>query len=1109
MVDLSENPVDLPPSLSYEKSKPNSSYTNQSHEGWCDWGNKPEIGFFVGREYEQSVLTKWILEDNCRFVSIFGMGGMGKTALSLLLSHSVKENFEYIIWRDLVNIHSVYDFLQDIITFLSDHVSYYSQNSLDEQISMLLSYLKKHRCLIILDNLESILQSGEYSGQYQKEYENYGILFESICKIQHQSCLLITSREKPDNITALSGRNKPTRFLDLEGLDYVNGKKIFYEYGNFKGSDNEWEKLIEFLNGNPYALQLYAKYINDVFRGSISEALRQEKILLGKLQEVLEWHFNRLTLKEREVIFWLAINREPVSILDLKTNVVLSITKQQVGSILQTLQGKLRLEKNSTGFYLQPILLEYVTNKIIEQIRDEIVTEKINLLNSHALMMAQSKDYIRDMQIRLIINPLKNRLIDTFKNIDLVNERLIRLKTALQKKGYKEPGYAGGNILNLLCQFKSNLNGHDFSGLTLWQVYLQNIILHNVNMKQTDLSGSVFMKVLGSVWATACSSTGRFIATGDMNGEICLWQVENGQKIRTYLGHTNYIRSVCFSSDEQLICSGGDNTIRLWSCETGQCFHILDGHTDRVNSVAFSTGNETIISSSDDQTIKIWEVKSGECLITFPKQSSSVLSVAFSPDSKTIVSGDDNHTIRTWNVKSRKCLMTFSGHSGSVRSIAFSPDSKIIVSGSDDHTIKTWNVKSGECLNTFLGHSDSVRSVVFSPNNKMIVSGSDDHTIRVWKTVSGKCLNILTDHQKSVRSITFNLNGQNFISGGIDQTAKIWDASTGKCIKTLQGYTNQINSVAFSPNGKMLASGSDDQMVRLWNRSTGEDTLLPGHTGRVWDVVFSPDSKKIASGSNDKTIILWDASTGKPIKTLPEHSNQVWSVTFSPDGKTLVGTGNDKSLKVWDVSTGNLKKSIQHECKVLRSAFSPDGLTIATGCEDHTVKLWDVETGNCRVLKGHSNRVWSLDFSLDGRLLVSAGDDSIGIIWDVETGEKLNVLHGHDNFITSIAFSPDTKKIASGSSDNTIKIWDVNTGRCLHNLIEHTSWVWSIAFHPDGVILATSSKDEDLKLWNLNTGKCIKTMRAKRPYEGMDVTGSEGLSEAQKSMLKILGVICC
>jgi WD40 repeat protein len=67
--------------------------------------------------------------------------------------------------------------------------------------------------------------------------------------------------------------------------------------------------------------------------------------------------------------------------------------------------------------------------------------------------------------------------------------------------------------------------------------------------------------------------------------------------------------------------------------------------------------------------------------------------------------------------------------------------------------------------------------------------------------------------------------------------------------------------------------------------------------------------------------------------------------------------------------------------------------------------------------------------------------------------------------------------------------------------------VTSVAFSPDGRIIASSSQDQTIKLWDVQTGNCLKTLRADRPYEGMDITGAMGLTEAQKATLKALGAI--
>jgi WD40 repeat protein len=56
-------------------------------------------------------------------------------------------------------------------------------------------------------------------------------------------------------------------------------------------------------------------------------------------------------------------------------------------------------------------------------------------------------------------------------------------------------------------------------------------------------------------------------------------------------------------------------------------------------------------------------------------------------------------------------------------------------------------------------------------------------------------------------------------------------------------------------------------------------------------------------------------------------------------------------------------------------------------------------------------------------------------------------------------------------------------------------------------ILFSGSFDETIKLWDIETGRCLQTLRVPRPYEGMNITQTRGLSQAEKSTLKALGAI--
>jgi WD40 repeat protein len=97
--------------------------------------------------------------------------------------------------------------------------------------------------------------------------------------------------------------------------------------------------------------------------------------------------------------------------------------------------------------------------------------------------------------------------------------------------------------------------------------------------------------------------------------------------------------------------------------------------------------------------------------------------------------------------------------------------------------------------------------------------------------------------------------------------------------------------------------------------------------------------------------------------------------------------------------------------------------------------------------------------------------------------------------------------LASSGDDQTVKLWDVNTRKHRGTLQGHDKGVWSVTFSPDGQTLASGSGDETVKLWQVETGECLKTLRADRPYEGMNIKGVTGLTAAQRATLKALGAV--
>jgi WD40 repeat protein len=1081
-----------------------------------NWGDSPDVSVFYNRTQELATLEQWIVGDGCRLVVLLGMGGIGKTHLSIKLAQQIQDNFEYLIWRSLLPALPLQQLVINLLKFLTQGEENNLPIRFEEQISYLMQILRTKRCLLILDNGETLLKSGVLSGQYQEGYEEYKTFFQKIGECNHNSCIILTTREKPKEIALMKGETSPVRSLKLVGLNLQTGKKILQLKNCFLESEESYKFLIETYGGNPLALKIVCAIAGDLFNGNISELIRNKSLIFGEINEVLEQQFKRLPGSEKSFLYWLIIEQEPIDEGDL-LEIFATLSPEIMIETIQSLLNRSFLEKKNKKFFLQPVVREYLSNKLIEEIIAEIESEQLFLLNQYPLLKSKAKEYIKQAQIKQIIKPLLDKLLSIYKKREKIEIKFHKIIENIRTNSLLVSGYAAGNIINLLCQLQVELSAYNFSNLTILSGCLQNTNLQNVNFTDADLSQSVFAKQLTSILSIAFSPDGKLLATGDVNGEIHLWRVTDGQPILNCKGHAGWIHAIAFSPDGKMLCSASsDHTVKLWDIWDGSCLKTLTGHHQRVRSISFSPNGQLIASGGSDATIRLWDPNTGQCLKVFSGHKSYVWSVAFSPDGRMIASGSEDKSIKLWDANTGECWQTLLEHDRWVRTVAFSPDSKLIASGSGDRTLKIWDTNSGQCLKTLTGHSQRLRSVAFSPDGKLIASGSGDRTVRLWSVTDGQCLKTLHGHNSLLTSVAFSPNGTMLATGSEDRSVRLWEVSTGSCIDIWQGYGSWIQSVAFSPDGKTLASGSEDKTIRLWNLEKGNSLktspsslVLEGHRGWVCSVAFSSDGTHLASGSSDYSIKLWDVNTGQCLKTLQGHTRWIGSVAFNPDGLILASCSGDYTIKLWDIITGNCLKTLQgHEGWLWSVQFSPDGVILASASEDKTIKLWDVATGEClNNLVGHISWVQGIYFSPDGKLLASASCDCTIRIWDVATGKCLNILQGHTSWVQSVAFSPNGEILASGSCDQTVKLWNMNTGKCQQTIPAHKSWVWSVAFSPDGQIIASGGQDETIQLWDIQTGKCLELLRTKRPYEGMCIKGAKGLTDVQREALKFLGAV--
>ncbi|GFE70033.1 NB-ARC domain-containing protein [Chroococcus sp. FPU101] len=1076
-----------------------------------DWGEAIDTSIFYGRNLELTTLSQWIVDDQCRLIAILGMGGIGKTTLSVKVAELVQKNFQFLIWRSLRHAPSFDELATELILFLSRQKEIQIPPTTEGKTTRLLNYLRQSRCLLILDNFESILQSGSQTGQYQDHYLGYQNWLQAIAQTRHQSCVLLTSREKPQEVRIHEGVSLPVRSLQLQGLSVAEGQELFFAKGCFSYDQRDWQDIFEHYAGNPLALKMVAAAVQELFDGDTSELLscmRAGRLNFADIHELLERQFERLSDVEQQVMYWLSINREPVTAKELENDLVSPVIAQQLFGALQSLKQRSLIERQDKQWLLQPVVMEYTTTRLVIAITQEIIQNRAELLQNYALMKAHTKDYIRQAQIYFIVEPVINRLLMALGNYETIAQHLKTIVRSLQQSGLRQPGYAGGNILNLLLQMQLDLSHDDFSGLSIWQAHLQDAKLHHVNFTQCDFSRSVFAQSFSGVLAVAFSPDGKIAATGNANCEVHCWQVSDRQRLLTLSGHTGWVRKVVFSPDGQFLASSSeDQTIKLWRMSDGQCLYTFTEHTDSTYGLDFSPDGQFLASCGNDCTIRIWQINNGTCQGILTGHTAGILTVNFSPDGQFLASSGFDNTIRLWDVAHQQCIRIITEHRHWVGGVQFSPDGKRLVSASCDNTVRVWQVDTGECLAILSDHSQWVWKAVWSPDGTKIASGGEDQTIRIWDSRTGDCLHILQGHKSRVWSLDFSPDSQTLVSASEDQTIRFWQVSTGHCSASIQGYTNWVKAIAFSPCGRILATGHKDRMLRVWSVEDHQTIWeIKAHTRGIPAIAFHPDGQILASGSEDKTVKLWNIKNRINVQTLKGHTDEVWSVSFHPDGKILASSSHDQTIKLWEIQSGQCIKTLTgHSDRIPTVTFNPQGTLLASGSDDHTIKLWDINQGHLKTLSGHSARVGAIAFSPDGQWLVSASLDQTIRLWEIPSGQCIRSFTGHQGWVMSVVFFPDGQKIASASCDQTIKIWNVSTGYCINTLDGHKNWIWGLAISPDGSYLASASEDETIKMWQTQTETCVSVLRAKQPYEGMQFDQVTGLTLAQTTMLKVLG----
>jgi WD40 repeat protein/DNA-binding SARP family transcriptional activator len=498
--------------------------------------------------------------------------------------------------------------------------------------------------------------------------------------------------------------------------------------------------------------------------------------------------------------------------------------------------------------------------------------------------------------------------------------------------------------------------------------------------------------ITGDVDRVDFSPDGTRLAIANLDGRPAIVDLASGAIAYTLEGHETTTEAVSYSPDGRWLATGDNNgVVMVWDNATRREVATFE-HKGRIHAVAFSPDGQRLATAGEDGKLTVWDIPDEKMLLSLPT-SSGLYDVTFMPDGLRVAGTHQDGATTVWDATTGQLLLTFAGHGSTVISVSAAPDNRHITSSGYDGTLRIWDTAPGRELLTVKAHDSPGYGAVYTPDGAQLVTVGADGWARLWDATTGAPIQTpALDSLAQLESVAVDSNSNRIAVGGSDGRIILFDLAVNGPVMTINAHDGDVWALAFSPDGLRLASSSWDETSKVWDLVTGE--LIAAVEERCWSmgVTFSPDGERVFSSCSLGSY-EWDASTGQVIRTYPMEGLEYYGLALSPDGRLLALGRSDGVVSLWNTTTGEkIRELTGHSGIALGMSFSQDGSLLATSAFDKLAKVWDVATGQELItLYGNGSNIFSTRLSPDARHLATLGGDGTLRLFVLDTAELVSL----------------------------------------------------------------------------------------------------------------------
>jgi WD40 repeat protein len=1092
-----------------------------------DWGElRIDVEDFRGRTAELVQLTDWIVKDSVRLLGLSGPPGVGKTWLATKVAQGVEGHFQRVVYRELGDR----PFPQTLVTELLTHlgtapVARPAGASLREQLEDLVQVLTERPCLLILDKAEVFYHPQALAGTYDVPYGDYAQILQAFATYGHKSCVIWVGRDVSEAMAGTMGTR--SQLFSVKGLDADAIQHLAFWPAHLRADPEDWQTLHRLYGGIPDLIRPLATRLAP-FGYRLQSCLAAPE-RLPNVDAYFETWLATLSFAEGEVLTWLAISREPLSLEALQQRLH-RFPGAEIDSLYRRGLCQMVGEAGLWQLTLPDLLGTYLCAQQVQGFENPDEEQWFDHLHRHPLLNAVAPEQVQQWQRQHLLEPVAAAIAYHYPEPSARRDLLVRLlgRSRWQSRIHSQMGYSGGNLINLARAWQFSLVGLDCRELNLWGADLQSDCFQGVALEGSHLAYAALAKPLGRSPVIAVSPMGTQGAIGDHDGRLNLWSLGDGRLQRSFLiDCTSALRSIVFSPDGTTLAEGRDDgQVRLWDLASEYAPELFTGTPEvPIRALAYSPDGRFLAGGDEAGTLYLWRLASGECIQHIPAHRGTITAIAFSPCGTYVSTCGADCVAIEWQVATGVSHARYQGRvTASLSLVAYQglPEDpatpRAIVVGWDDRQIVLWELATHRPWRMLSPHCDMVVAIALSPDGQYLTASSVNGELHWWHVLTRDYLRQSPALGSPVGALAFTPDSMRLFTG-CDYQAQLWAVATGDCLRSWRSSRHRVTALTLVPRSQEVLTAHEDGTLRRWQKQMTPERWLPIQR------LSLPTPEKISAvmvgvhyGSPHQVWVVGDQGGNVH---LCKEAEMAWlglsirmpggisALALSTDGQWLAVGDEGGTLALWNLATGDRRwQQAGHGEAVMALTFSPDGEQLYSGSRDRTIRGWNLQGRALFDLNGHRRRVHTLAITPDGDVLLSGSHDGTLRCWHLPTQSCQKVWHHRDHaIIACVAVDAQGVPVAVTSDTTTLQVWDTATDICRLTLAEHQDTIWHVSPDPDGQFLLSASQNGEINLWDLQTRHSCGYLRADRPYEGMQISGCEGLSEAEHAMVRSLGAV--